>query len=163
MYVRVVWDFQKYRRRLIVRNVGYRLTYTWKIPDRRKFVPGHWRPLAIITSKTAITSIYADTTAFNVNKNSRNDVVRDEHSLRWVAHQFTKPMYTRAEVVVCGQEAGLTKIRIHSNIVEWQCLLKASGLVNVLPGKLFYVSVVSLTLKPINFTKLMIVTSVLNA
>lgn len=51
-------------------------------------------------------------------------------------------------VLVCCQGAELTKIKTRSNIVECQCSITARHLMKIVPEKLLYVYIASLTGKP---------------
>lgn len=53
--------------------------------------------------------------------------------------------------------------RTYRNSIEWQWPMVAWGLKNILPGKPFYVHIMTSRSKPVNLPKFMIVSSALNA
>lgn len=71
--------------------------------------------------------------------------------------------FIQAVVLVSFQGAGLKKIETNCNIIERRCSMIMGGIVDILPGKLSYFYMVSLTTKPVNLFKFITVTSVPNA
>lgn len=107
------------------------------VPIEREIVPWHMKPVANISTKTAIDSVNAYNTVFNVNKNSHDEALSDE--LCPVARQITKPPHTKAAVLVLCQRAGFMTMEIHGNVVERHCYMTARGLMDILLGKPFHI------------------------
>lgn len=58
--------------------------------------------------------------------------------------------HTQGAVLVIFQGAEVMTIKILCNIVEFQFSMAAGGLMDILPGKHFYVYIANLTATPVN-------------
>lgn len=103
----------------------------------RKIVPWHWRPVAIIMTKTAINSIKDYITVIKVNKYLQDDASSNELNLFRVSSQVKIPGNTQLEVLVSCQGSGLTMNETHSDVVERLCFMITQGLMDILPWKPF--------------------------
>lgn len=61
----------------------------------------------------------------------------------------------QAAVLVSCTTAGLMKIVTRGNVVDRWCSMAALGLTDNFPGKLFYVFIANMTIKPAKLSKLM--------
>lgn len=89
--------------------------------------------------------------------------LREEHQFCCGACQVTIPSYLQAALLVIWCRAWLKVIETHLNVVEWGCFMNAGGLINILPGKAFFVCIANLTAKLGNLSKFTTVASASNA
>lgn len=109
------------------------------LPTERKIVSWHSSPVAIILTKTAIDYLHSEYAVFNVNTNSLDDASSDELNLCRVARQVTLPANTHVAVFVSCQGFGVMNIEIQGYLVECRCSMTAQVLMEILPGRPFYV------------------------
>lgn len=112
---------------------------------KHKIFSWNSKPVAIISMKTAINLIKADTTVFNDNNHSQDDASSDDSNLCPVVRQIIIPAYVQTAELVSFQGAGLITTDTHRNNVEHRCSLTARCLVDILPRKRFYVYMANLT------------------
>lgn len=117
----------------------------------------HSRPQAIISRKTELNSINADKIVLTVNRHSKADTSSDEFNLCYCHRQITIPTNLPAAVLVRFQGAWLMTFETHRNIVELWCSMTTRGPTDIFHGKLFYVYMLSMKARPVNFHKFMIV------
>lgn len=73
-----------------------------------------------------------------------------ENYLCSVVHQVMRPAYLQAAVLVSRCRVGFMTIEIHRNVVGRRCSITARGLMDILPGRPFFVHIANLTAKPLS-------------
>lgn len=95
--------------------------------------------------------------------NLHNDDLSDELDLCGLQFPIRVLTYTPAAVLPKCKSNELTTTQTHSIAVGHQCSMNAPGLLEVLPGRLFYFYIPSLRAKPASLLEFMEAASLLNA
>lgn len=126
-------------------------------PTEPKIVLWHSNPVAIISTQTATNSINADSTELNVKTLLQDEASKEECHPFCVAHQVTISAHRQAALLVRCRGAPRMKIETHRSVVEHRCPMTAQGLMDIVPGKPFYVYILYMTAKAVNFPKFVVV------
>lgn len=100
---------------------------------------GPWcsRPVATISTNTAISSKYLKITVISVSTNLNSISRTDKSYLCRAGRQITLFTYSQVAVMISSQEALPMAIEVHPNVVERLCSRRS--IVDIFSSKTFYV------------------------
>lgn len=129
-------------------------------PTERKIVPWHSRPVSILTSSSNISSKFPRVEFLDhdgTQSEVKEDDEEEEFFLCRVSRPITIPADTQAAVSVSSQGAGLMLVETHMHLAKRRCSMAARGIMEIFPGKPFFLYVANLSGKPVHLPKHMIV------
>lgn len=113
--------------------------------------------MAGIPTKKAISLINTDNRVLKVNSHSQDDALCEKSNSCHLLCQITILAHTHAAVLVSCRGGGLMATETHGNVFERRGSMNRRGVIDILPGNLFYVYIINMTTKPLTLPKLMIV------
>lgn len=132
-------------------------------PTEKKVVPWHRILVAVFSPKRTINSISADINLLNAIEKLPDDAECDEECLYRAVRQVTILPHMQATTLACCQSAELMTIETHQGILERWCFMTVQGILKILPGNPFLISMAYSTAKQVSLQEFLIFAIATNA
>lgn len=132
--------------------------------------PWQSRPISIISSLSAVSSLFLDTCVLNVelanaakSKRRGSRQRKEKFHLCGVSLQIRIPSFTQGTVSVRCREKGLLLAETDPYSIELRRSIASRGIMNMLPNVTYNIYIANISTKPVSLPNYMIVPSAANA